>query len=314
MNKQKISCKIIIALLSICTLLFSNISTVLGAEAFPGSYQYTVKTGDTIYIIAGKCGITVDALKVINGINTNLIYPGQVFNIPSNTSKIFGRYTVIKGDTLYKLALKYGVTVNALKYANSLTTNVIMPGQVLTIPFMQFKPLTSILSAKGVSANAKIDIFVDKSEHTLLLFSNGKWLKTYHIELGIGGLGDKQVLGDRKTPEGTFYACQKTVVTNKELLVGTRFIRVSYPNVEDAGRGLNKGLINKDTYNAIVTAVKTGSIPPQNTSLGGGIGIHGGTMPGFDNDWTYGCVGLTNADVEDLYDYIKVGSKIIIQK
>jgi lipoprotein-anchoring transpeptidase ErfK/SrfK len=53
--------------------------------------------------------------------------------------------------------------------------------------------------------------------------------------------------------------------------------------------------------------------PPQRTALGGGVGIHGGSTPELGSDWTWGCVGLTNKDVEDFYNYVSNGTKVTIQ-
>lgn len=52
----------------------------------------------------------------------------------------------------------------------------------------------------------------------------------------------------------------------------------------------------------------------QDTVLGGNIGIHGGSVPSFGSKWTWGCIGLSNADIEDFYNYITVGTSIIIQQ
>lgn len=174
-------------------------------------------------------------------------------------------------------------------------------------------PLRDILRQKGIpAASPNLSIVVDKSAHTLSLFSNGTWLKYYHVELGDSGLADKQVQGDHKTPEGYFYITEKTVFNPPDYYLGSRWMRLSYPNREDANRGLNAGIINRSVYNQIVTAIAQNKTPPQRTALGGGIGIHGGDVPSFGNDWTFGCVGLTNRDVEDFYDYVRIGTPVTI--
>jgi lipoprotein-anchoring transpeptidase ErfK/SrfK len=177
------------------------------------------------------------------------------------------------------------------------------------------KSLSQIFKDKGIdTSKATIKIVVDKSDHTLGIYANGTLMKSYHVELGDNGLGDKAVSGDHKTPEGTFYISEKSVLNPADEYLGTRWMRLSYPNVEDAQRGLDQGLISKDTYNQIVTAINNGEIPPQDTALGGGVGIHGGSTAALGTDWTWGCVGLTSKDVEDFFDYIRVGTKVIIQQ
>jgi murein L,D-transpeptidase YafK len=153
---------------------------------------------------------------------------------------------------------------------------------------------------------------VDKSAHTLSLYSGGTWLKYYHVELGDSGLADKQAAGDHKTPEGSFYVTQKTVFGTPDYYLGSRWMRLSYPNREDAQRGLNAGLVDQSVCDQIVSAISRHQTPPQWTPLGGGIGIHGGDRDSFQDDWTWGCVGLTDQDVEDFYDFVKVGTPVTI--
>jgi LysM repeat protein len=113
-----------------------TVSQLLGA-APTGQTLYVVKPSDTLYKIASLYGVTVAAIVAANNItNPNLIYPNQVLVIPASapsTSTV--RYTVQAGDTLYKIAAKYGVTVSAIVTANNITNpNLIHPGQVLVIP------------------------------------------------------------------------------------------------------------------------------------------------------------------------------------
>lgn len=84
---------------------------------------------------------------------------------------------------------------------------------------------------------------------------------------------------------------------------------ISYPNSEDADRGLWQGLIDQWAHDEIKAAFSDGRTPPQYTALGGRIGIHGGDKPDFDNNWTWGCIGLTNSDIEDFYDYVSIGTR-----
>lgn len=177
------------------------------------------------------------------------------------------------------------------------------------------KSLRDIISEKGInSSSAQFKIVVDKSDHILSLYAGNILLKSYHVELGDKGLGDKQIEGDHKTPEGTFYICEKIVYNPSDEYLGTRWMRLSYPNIEDGERGLKSGLIGQNTYNSIVDAINNGYTPPQETPLGGAIGIHGGSTAEFGPDWTWGCVGLANSDIEEFYDYISVGTPVVIQK
>ncbi len=96
------------------------------------SNTYVVKSGDSLYSIARKYGITVNDLKQANGKTSNLLSIGEILVIPlSESSK---SYTVKAGDSLWKIATKYGVSVNALKQANGLTSDLLSIGQILVIP------------------------------------------------------------------------------------------------------------------------------------------------------------------------------------
>ncbi len=97
------------------------------------SNTYVVKSGDSLYSIARRYGVTVDALKSANGKTSNLLSIGEVLVIPTNTNTT-RTYTVKSGDSLWKIATTYGVSVNTLKQANGLTSDLLSIGQILVIP------------------------------------------------------------------------------------------------------------------------------------------------------------------------------------
>ena len=306
---------IIIFMITLCLTILLPCSSVFGESAFPGSSPYTVKSGDSLYFIANRNNISLEVLKIVNGLGSDLIIAGQVINLPVNTGCIFTQYTINPGDYLYMISRKFGVSLENLKRQNNISSNMIIAGQVLTIPLTQQRSLADTLSAKNINpANNRIDIVIDKSDHTLMLFADGTWLKTYHVELGSGGLGDKQVTGDRKTPEGPLYICEDSVFSPADQYLGTRWMRLSYPTTQAALRGLNAGIIDWNTYNSIKTAINNGAIPPQNTPLGEGIGIHGGNSPAAGINWTWGCIGLTSSDAEEFFDYTGIGTRVCIER
>lgn len=97
------------------------------------SNSYVVKRGDTLYSIALKNGTTVDKIKVINNLSNNTLSVGQVLQLPVSED-LYNVYTVNAGDTLYSLALKFGVSVDELKVLNNLSTDNLSIGQKLLIP------------------------------------------------------------------------------------------------------------------------------------------------------------------------------------
>lgn len=95
---------------------------------------YTVEKGDSLWSIAKKFGTTVDNLKSINNLSGNMLSIGQKLKISESASPSSGTYyTVKKGDTLYSIASKNGLTVNELKSLNNLTSNTLTIGQSLLI-------------------------------------------------------------------------------------------------------------------------------------------------------------------------------------
>lgn len=94
---------------------------------------YVVKKGDTLYSIATANNTTVDELKRINNLTSNILSTGQLLKIPSPLLPET-TYTVKKGDSLYSIATKYNTTVDELKRINNLTSNILSIGQVLKLP------------------------------------------------------------------------------------------------------------------------------------------------------------------------------------
>ena len=92
-----------------------------------------------MWSIANKYGLTVNELKSINNLSTNALSIGQVLKLNrdnNNSSNLAGTltYTVKSGDTLYAISRQFGVTVDEIKSANNLLTNILNVGQILKIP------------------------------------------------------------------------------------------------------------------------------------------------------------------------------------
>ena len=148
-------------------------------------------------------------------------------------------------------------------------------------------------------------IVVRKADRRLDLYSGEKLLRSYKAGLGFSPVADKIREGDGATPEGEFYVFVKNNRSAYYLSLG-----VSYPNAEDADRGLRDGLINSSQHRAITEAIRKKTAPPQYTRLGGLIYIHG---HGARSDWTWGCVALENDDIRELFEAVTVGTRVTIQ-
>ena len=99
---------------------------------------YIVQKGDSLWSIAKKYNTTVDKLKKLNNLNSNLLQIGQKLIINENASvnpeTNLIKYTVVKGDTLYSISRKFNTTVSEISSLNNLKTNVLQIGQELIIP------------------------------------------------------------------------------------------------------------------------------------------------------------------------------------
>lgn len=96
----------------------------------PNNFNYVVKLGDTLYSIANKYNTTVDEIKKLNNLTSNLLNVGQTLKIPSSSEVT---YVVKSGDNLYSIANKYNTTVDEIKRKNNLTSNLLSIGQILVI-------------------------------------------------------------------------------------------------------------------------------------------------------------------------------------
>lgn len=102
-----------------------------------GGTVYVVQAGDTLFSIAVRFGTTVEAIRQANNLTGDTIYVGQNLVIPGGGVPAVGTptvYIVQAGDTLFSIALRYGVTVEAIKSANGLGSDFIYVGQRLVIP------------------------------------------------------------------------------------------------------------------------------------------------------------------------------------
>lgn len=102
--------------------------------------EYQVQSGDSLYKIANKYNTTVDAIKNLNNLGSNLLNIGQILKIPTTQDieeqpeENYFNYNVVSGDSLYSIARKFDTSVDAIKNINNLTSNLLSVGQTLKIP------------------------------------------------------------------------------------------------------------------------------------------------------------------------------------
>lgn len=128
-------------------------------------------------------------------------------------------------------------------------------------------------------------IVVLKDDRTMFLMNHDTVLESYEIELGFAAEGDKEVEGDGRTPEGQYFIDRRNPESLYYLSLG-----ISYPNAEDIAQAEELGL-----------------------SPGGDIFIHG-TPRLFRraDDWTHGCIAVTNREMREIYAMVQTGTVIDI--
>ncbi len=112
-------------------LLVSGTSTSTSTSTYD---TYIVKSGDSLWSIASRFNTTVNNLKNINNLKSDLLSIGQKLLVPKLESTNLKQYIVKSGDTLYKIAQNNGTTVTELVNLNNLPTTNLSIGQVLLIP------------------------------------------------------------------------------------------------------------------------------------------------------------------------------------
>ncbi|MGI6777402.1 MAG: L,D-transpeptidase family protein [Acetivibrionales bacterium] len=175
-------------------------------------------------------------------------------------------------------------------------------------------PLSEIIKSKGIKEPKEINLHVDLKTRTMFFRYRDIVLKEYRISAGKNtDKGDKEKEGDYRTPRGEFYICTKVKYSPSREYLGSRWMLLSYPNREHAERGLISNLISKADYERIIKSISMKAIPPQDTILGNAIGIHGGAKPDYPRDWTAGCIGMYDEDIEEVFEYVNEGTTVVIE-
>ena len=165
----------------------------------------------------------------------------------------------------------------------------------------------------SVRADNGVWIDVDTSTHTLSVMQ-GNVIQTVFKNVAIGRYGTtwSKMTKDDKTPLGRF-----RVGWINEKSRYYRFFGLNYPNLDTAKRALDENRITEETWLSILEAKSMGKTPPQNTPLGGHIGIHGigrGDQEiHHEYNWTNGCIALTNEQIDRLGKWIKPGILVNIR-
>lgn len=173
--------------------------------------------------------------------------------------------------------------------------------------------LLSLYATSTFAENQEVWLLVETT-HRVLKVMEGDELKEVfkHIAIGRRGAGLEKARNDNKTPLGEY-----RIGWINENSKFRRFFGLSYPNIENAKIALQTGLIGESTYQGILRANMEEDVPPQNTALGGQIGIHGlgsaNPLVHEQFDWTHGCIAMTNQQIDKLSQWVKKGTLVVIR-
>ena len=156
-------------------------------------------------------------------------------------------------------------------------------------------------------------LLVDTDKHTLQLFDGERRVLQFEgISIGRGGAGHYRLKGDERTPQGKFRVAWLNADSRYRFFIG-----LNYPQRAHAKRAFKNGDIDAADQKQISRAIYAGRLPPQNTSLGGQIGIHGlgRADPRLHEmaDWTRGCVAVTNEQIDILRRHVYIGMAVVIR-
>ncbi len=179
---------------------------------------------------------------------------------------------------------------------------------VLFLAYALALPLAGLCSERN-----GIWLRVDTRDATLTVMKGDKPLEIFsNIAIGRYGKTYYKKKGDHKTPLGHFAIAWIPAKSQYH-----RFLGLNYPDLERADRALVDGDITEAQWQAVRRASEAKRRPPQDTPLGGFIGIHGtgdGDLKIHGRfNWTNGCIALTNEQIDRLMSWIRIGTPVEVR-
>jgi LysM repeat protein len=255
-----------------------------------GSATHIVQAGENLYRIGLRYGLTVDQMLAANGLsNPDQVYAGQILTIsgrngsaapstsaaPAPAASTTGTtHTVQAGETLFRIALRYNVSLSALASANQLgSADVIYTGQRLVIPGANTatgggSAAPAAAPPAAGSAQGK-EIVVDLSEQSVYVYQNGTLLRQFLVSTGLPAT---------PTVRGSYTIQRKYVST-----------RMTGPDYDLPG-------------------------VPYTMYFYQGYALHGTYWhSNFGQPMSHGCVNMRTSDAEWLYQFAPVGTAVRVQ-
>jgi lipoprotein-anchoring transpeptidase ErfK/SrfK len=165
----------------------------------------------------------------------------------------------------------------------------------------------------GTLAAGEIWLDVDTSARTLSVMDGDRAIRVFeNISVGRNGVSTDRTVRDRTTPLGSYRVRRINPESRFRIYFG-----FDYPNLEQAQRAFRAGRISYDQLKSIRRAHYLEKEPPSDTALGGQIGIHGigngdaGIHEDFD--WTDGCIAVTNHEIDELAQWLRLGTRVEVR-
>lgn len=215
----------------------------------------------------------------------------------------------------FKHLLNINVLKNVVYFSGGIIVficGVIIYGLILNT---RIKPLSEVLRIKGMKSISNPKLIIDRKTFTLNLFDNDSLIKTYRANFGRNLNAQKQTADDGATPIGIY-----RVVAFDTSYTYYKFIKINYPNVDDAAEALRKNLITSSEFDSIKFFDYYSNTPKYSNVLGGNMGIHGigkynsifKNLP-FNFNWTDGNISISNEDIDELISVLHVGDTVVIK-
>lgn len=176
-------------------------------------------------------------------------------------------------------------------------------------------PLPVAMVKKGYTQLNDVNIVIERKTFTLNLYEDTVLIKSYRANFGRNHNVAKVRANDNATPVGEYQICDIDTANNYH-----KFFKLNYPNLNDSGEALKRGLITQEEYDQLRFQYYYEDCPKLMTALGGNMGIHGigrlnyifKNLP-FVYNWTDGSIALSNEHIDEIYSVINKGTKVVIK-
>jgi lipoprotein-anchoring transpeptidase ErfK/SrfK len=227
-------------------------------------------------------------IELYNKLFKNLPIPKSVFDAHNKSKMFFSESKIAQENG--KLKDAEILFKKAEIYCNHANTAAAKMLRDYFNDYSRWKNLAN--DAIAASRGGNNVVLVDKVAHVLYVYQSGKAIRSYNVEFGPNWMAHKERAGDKATPEGNYH------ITSKKAGGGTGYHKamlLDYPNAEDRAR---------------FAQLKRQGLISRRTGIGNLIEIHGNGGRGFD--WTSGCVGMRDRDIDDLYRLVGSGTRVTI--